>query len=75
MKYKKQVTLTKEELRAQSEAALKEAMERKLTVKQLDSRKEVKCAKCGAPNRVTIAAGEHRGEFKCKECGEKQRSL
>ena len=75
MKYKKPVTLTKEELRVQSEAAMKEALERKLTIKQLDSRKEVKCAKCGAPNRVTLGAGEHRGKFTCKECGEKQRSL
>jgi hypothetical protein len=72
MKYKKQVTLTKEELRAQSEAAMKEAMERKLTVKQLDSRKEVKCGKCGAstalpPRRDNIAANS--------KCGEEQRSL
>ena len=75
MAFKKQVTLTKEELRAQSERAMKEAMERKLTIKQLDSRKEVKCGKCGAPNRVTMEAGKERAEFKCKECGEKQKSL
>ena len=71
----KQVTLTKEELRAQSERAMKEAMERKLTIKQLDSRKEVTCGKCGAKNRVNIEAGKERAEFKCKECGEKQKSL
>jgi transposase-like protein len=75
MAFKKQVTLTKEELRAQSEAAIKEAMARKLTIKQLNSRKEVKCGKCGAPNRVNIAVGAERTEFKCKECGEKQKSL
>ena len=75
MAFKKQVTLTKEELRAQSARAMKEAMERKLTIKQIDSRKEVKCRKCGAPNRVTIEAGNERAEFKCKECGEKQKSL
>jgi transposase-like protein len=72
---KKQVTLTKEELRAQSERAMKEAIERKLTIKQLDSRKEVMCGKCGAKNRVTIEAGSERAEFKCKECGAKQKSL
>lgn len=72
---KKQVSLSKEELRAQSERAMKEAMERKLTIKQLDSRKEVVCGKCGGKNRVNIEPGKERAEFKCKECGEKQRSL
>lgn len=75
MAFKTQVALTKEELRAQSEAAMKEAVARKLTIKQLDSRKEVKCGKCGVSNRVNIAAGAERTEFKCNECGEKQKSL
>ena len=75
MKYGKAIPLTKEELRAQSERAMKEAMERKLTITQLDSRKEVVCGKCGAKNRVNIEVGKQRAEFKCKECGEQQRSL
>lgn len=75
MKFGKPVAITKEELRAQSERAIKEAMERKLTIKQIDSRREVKCGKCGAPNKITIEVGKTRAEFKCKECGEKQRSL
>jgi DNA-directed RNA polymerase subunit RPC12/RpoP len=75
MASRKPVQISKEKLRAQSERAMKEVMERKLEVKPFDSRKEVKCGTCGAPNKVTIEAGQARGEFKCKDCGEKQRSL
>jgi Zn finger protein HypA/HybF involved in hydrogenase expression len=75
MKFGKAVAVTKEELRAQSERAMKEAMERKLTIKQVDSRKEVQCGKCGGKNKITIEAGATRAKFKCKECGVEQTSL
>jgi tRNA(Ile2) C34 agmatinyltransferase TiaS len=73
--FKKVVNVSREELRAQSEAAMKEVAERKLEINHLDSRKEVKCGKCGAPNKITIEMGQSRGQFKCKECGAEQNSL
>jgi tRNA(Ile2) C34 agmatinyltransferase TiaS len=66
---------TKEELRAESERLLKEAMERQLTVKQIKSRKDAQCGKCGAITRVHMEAGKNRTQFKCKECGLEQMSL
>jgi tRNA(Ile2) C34 agmatinyltransferase TiaS len=72
---RKPVTLSKEELRAQSERAMKEAMERKLVIKQLDTRKEAKCGKCGGTTRVNMEAGKNRTQFKCKECGHSQMTL
>ena len=75
MKYGKPVAVTKEELRAQSERAIKEAMERKLTIKQIDSRKEVQCGKCGGKTKINIENGKVRAKFKCKECGAEQTSL
>jgi tRNA(Ile2) C34 agmatinyltransferase TiaS len=67
--------MTKEELRAQSERLLKEAMERQVTVKQIKSRKDAQCGKCGATTRVYMEAGQNRTQFKCKECGLEQMSL
>jgi tRNA(Ile2) C34 agmatinyltransferase TiaS len=75
MKFRKPVTLTKEELRAQSERAMKEAMERKLTIKQVESRKEVQCGKCGGKTKINIETGKARATFKCRECGVEQTSL
>jgi transposase-like protein len=75
MKFGKPVAVSKEELRAQSERAIKEAMERKLTITQVDSRKEVQCGKCGGKTKITIEAGKARARFKCKECGVEQTSL
>jgi hypothetical protein len=75
MKYGKPVAVTKEELRAQSERAIKEAMERKLTINKIDSRKEVQCGKCGGKNKINIEAGKARAKFTCKECGVEQTSL
>ena len=75
MKLGKPVALSKEELRAQSERAIKEAMERKLTIKQIDSRKEVQCGKCGGKTKINIETGKARAKFKCKECGVEQTSL
>ena len=53
----------------------KEAMARKITITQGQTRMEVKCSKCGAPNRVMADPGETRVEYRCKECGHKQRTL
>jgi len=75
MKYGKAAPLTKEELRAQSERAMKEAMERKLTITQVDSRKEVQCGKCGGKTKINIEIGKTRAKFTCKECGVEQTSL
>ena len=68
--------MSKQEMRAETERLIKEAMERKnLAIKQGDTRIETKCGKCGAPNRVTAARGQTRVEYACKECGHKQRTL
>ena len=75
MKYGKPVAVTKEELRAQSERAIKEAMERKLTINKIDSRKEVQCGKCGGKTKINIETGKVRAKFICKECGVEQTSL
>jgi len=66
---------TKEELRAESERLVKEAMERKLTIQQIKPRKDAQCGKCGATTRVHVDAGKSRAQFKCKECGHEQMSL
>jgi RNase P subunit RPR2 len=68
--------MSKEEMRAETERLIKEALERKsVTVTQGDTRIETKCGKCGAPNRVKAPKGQTRVEFTCKECGAKQRTL
>ncbi len=68
--------MSKEDMRAEAERLVREAMERKtVTVKQGDTRIETKCGKCGAPNRVSAARGETRVAYKCKECGAKQTTL
>ena len=66
---------TKAEMREETERLVKEAMERKITVTQGKTRIEVKCGKCGAPNRVSADQGEVRVEYTCKECGHKQKTL
>ena len=68
--------MSKEEMRAEAERLVKEAMERKsVTIKQGNTRIEAKCGKCGAPNRVSAAPGQTRVAYTCKECGDKQTSL
>ncbi len=68
--------MSKEDMRAEAERLVREAMERKtVTVKQGDTRIETKCGKCGAPNRVSAARGQTRVAYKCKECGAKQTTL
>ena len=68
--------MSKEEMRAEAERLIKEAMERKtVSIKQGNTRIEAVCGKCGAPNRVSAAPGQTRVEYKCKECGQPQRTL
>jgi transcription elongation factor Elf1 len=68
--------MSKQQMREEAERLVREAMEKKsVTVKQGDTRFEVKCGKCGAPNRVHAAKGVTRVTFTCKECGHKQETL
>ncbi len=68
--------MSKEEMRAEAERLIKEAMERKtVSIKQGNTRIEAVCGKCGAPNRVTAEHGQTRVVYKCKECGQQQRTL
>jgi peptide subunit release factor 1 (eRF1) len=72
----KRTSLSKQEMREETERLIREAMEKKaLSVKQGQTRIETKCGKCGAPNRVSAAPGQTRVEFHCKECGQKQKTL
>lgn len=68
--------MSKEEMRAEAERLIKEAMERKtVSIKQGNTRIEAVCGKCGAPNRVSAEHGQTRVVYKCKECGHQQRTL
>ena len=68
--------MSKQAMRDEAERLVKEALERKtLTVTQGKTRIEIKCGKCGAPNRVSADQGQTRVPYTCKECGEKQRTL
>jgi DNA-directed RNA polymerase subunit RPC12/RpoP len=67
--------MSKEAMREESERLVEEAMARKVAVTQGKTRMEVKCSKCGAPNRVMAEPGETRVEYRCKECGHSQRTL
>jgi hypothetical protein len=69
------VVMSKEALREQSERLMKDARQRNVPVTQGKTRRDVKCGKCGAPNRVNAKAGEARAEFKCQECGHEQKTL
>jgi DNA-directed RNA polymerase subunit M/transcription elongation factor TFIIS len=71
----RQPAMSKAEMREQSERLMKEAMERNVTVTQGKTRMEVKCGKCGAPNRVFAEMGQTRVNYKCKECGHAQKTL
>ena len=75
-KQTKQTTQTKQESREEIDRLVKEALERRsVTVTKVDARREEKCGKCGAPNRVKIPIGQTRVEYKCKECGHQQRTM
>jgi len=68
--------MSKEAMRQESERLVKEAMARNVTVTRGQTRLDVKCSKCGAPNRVTGGqAGHGRVEYACKECGHKQKTF
>ena len=67
--------MSKEAMRQESERLVREAMARNVTITQGKTRLDVKCSKCGAPNRVTAEVGHSRVEYACKECGHKQRTL
>ena len=68
--------MSKQEQRAEAERLMREAMERKgLSVKQVDTRIETKCGKCGAVNKVSAKVGETRVMYKCKDCGHEQRAM
>ena len=68
--------MSKEEMRAEAERLVKEAMARNaVKVTQGETRIEALCGKCGAPNRVKAPKGQGRVEFTCKECGHKQKTL
>lgn len=67
--------MSKEAMRAEAERLVREALERKVAVKQGKTRIEAVCGKCGAPNRLSADHGQTRVAYTCKECGHKQRSL
>jgi predicted RNA-binding Zn-ribbon protein involved in translation (DUF1610 family) len=68
--------MSKQEMRAETERLVKEAMERKsVSVTQVDGRVEEKCGKCGASNRVSKPQGQARVEYTCKECGHQQKTM
>jgi len=67
---------SKQESRQETERLIQEALARKsVSIQKVDARREEKCGKCGAPNRVKIPIGETRVDYRCKECGHKQRTL
>jgi hypothetical protein len=67
---------SKQEWRAEADRLVKEALERKsVTIQKVDGRREEKCGKCGAPNRVKMPIGQIRVDYTCKECGHEQRTM
>jgi len=48
---------------------------RNVAITRCQTRLDVTCSKCGAPNRVTREMGHGRVEYACKECGHEQKSL
>ena len=64
--------MSKEAMRQESERLVREAIARNVTITRGQTRLDVTCSKCGAPNRVTREAGHGRVEYACKECGHKQ---
>jgi predicted RNA-binding Zn-ribbon protein involved in translation (DUF1610 family) len=67
--------MSKEAMRQESERLVREAMARNVTITQGKTRLDVKCSKCGAPNRVRAEAGQGRVEYACKKCGHNQKTL
>ena len=68
--------MSKQAMREETERLVKEALERKaITIKQVKTRIESRCAMCGALNRVSADEGQVRVPYKCKECGKEQRTF
>jgi transposase-like protein len=67
--------MSKEAMRQESERLVREAMARNVIITQGKTRLDVKCSKCGAPNRVSAEVGRGRVEYACKKCGHNQKTL
>jgi DNA-directed RNA polymerase subunit RPC12/RpoP len=67
--------MSKEAMRQESERLVREAMARNVIITRGKTRLDVKCSKCGAPNRVSAEVDHGRVEYACKECGHKQKTL
>jgi transposase-like protein len=72
---KPQAPMTKEAMREEAERLVREAMARNVTITQGKTRLDVKCGKCGAPNRVSAEVDQGRVEYTCKKCGHIQKTL
>jgi phage FluMu protein Com len=67
---------SKQQSREELDRLVKEALERgSVAVTKVDGRREEKCGKCGAPNRVKIPVGQTRVTYTCKECGQEQKTM
>jgi len=67
---------TKQASRDETDRLVKEALERgSVAVTKVAGRREEKCGKCGAPNRVKIPVGQSRVDYKCKWCGHQQNTM
>jgi transposase-like protein len=67
--------MSKEAMREEAERLVREAMARNVTITQGKTRLDVKCGKCGAPNRVSAEVDQGRVEYACKKCGHIQKTL
>ena len=67
--------MSKEAMREESARLVKEAIARKVPIKQGKTRMDVKCSKCGETNRVSAESGQNRVEYTCKDCGHTQMTL
>ena len=67
--------MSKGAMRQESERLVREALARNVAITRCQTRLDVTCSKCGAPNRVTREMGHGRVEYACKECGHEQKSL
>lgn len=67
---------SKQQSREELDRLVKEALERgSVSVTKVDGRREEKCGKCGAPNRVKVPVGQTRVTYTCKECGQEQKTI
>ena len=67
---------SKQQSREELDRLVKEALERgSVAVTKVDGRRDEKCGKCGASNRVKVPTGQTRVTYTCKECGQEQRTM